>query len=375
MAAGAALGSGVTALSGNAVQAALLSAVLNAGGAGATQAAEQMEGSVANLSASGSAAVSATGSQVIAVGSSRLASLRSGPQFASTQASGFAGGASANKFGVWMKPFVNFSEQDTRKGVAGYETDTYGIAIGGDVKVGDARRTTIGGSFSYAGTGVDSKGAGRADTDIDSYQGTLYADYTAKNWYVEGLIGYARNEINTRRGIDVTNQFADAEYGSNQFMINIGTGMPIEVATNHFFTPNASFQYTLVENETYTETGAGNLSLRVDQDEVNVAMGVFGVKYHTHSQMKSGSLTPEIRTALTYDFAGDDGTSTSTMNGGGPSFTPVGIDVVEFGYTAGLGLSYAPTTDQGLTLSANYDWNQKTDFVAHSANFALRYEF
>jgi opacity protein-like surface antigen len=63
------------------------------------------------------------------------------------------------------------------------------------------------------------------------------------------------------------------------------------------------------------------------------------------------------------------------FNGGGAAFSVQGADVVQLGYTAGLGLSYSPIDDQGLTLSANYDWNQKTDFVGHSANFALRYEF
>jgi outer membrane autotransporter protein len=370
-----ALDNGVTALTGDTVNSALLSTVLNAGGSAATEAAEQLQGSPATLSAAGSAAVSATGSQVIAVGSSRLASLRSGAQFASTQASGFAGGADANKFGVWMKPFVNFGDQDMRKGIAGYETDTYGIAMGGDVKVGDSRQTTLGMSISYANTDIDSKGAGRAKTGIDSYQATLYADYTTNKWYVEGLVGFARNEIDTTRNITFSSQTASADYGSNQFMFNIGGGIPMEVAKNHFITPNASFQYTMVENETYTETGAGSLNLRVDQDEVHIAMGIFGARYHTHTEMKSGTLTPEIRTALTYDFAGDDGQSTSTYNGGGAAFGVTGADVVELGYTAGLGLSYAPLDNQGLTLSANYDWNQKTDFVGHSANFALRYEF
>jgi uncharacterized protein with beta-barrel porin domain len=371
-----ALDSGVTALAGAstaqdvATQIALQN-VLVAGGAAATEAAKQMQGSPGTMTAAGSAAVSATGTQVIAVGSTRLASLRSGPQFASSQASGFNAGSGELAKALWMKPFVNFGDQDLRKGIAGYETDTYGLAMGADVKVG---RSTYGLSFSYADTDVDSKGAGNAQTDISSYQATFYTDYTTDKWYVEGLVGYARNEIDTSRSITVNTLTAEAEYGSNQFMINIGGGIPLEIAKNHFITPNASFQYTLVDNETYTESGAGGLNLRVDQDEVNIALGVFGARYHAHNDMGSGTLTPEIRGSLTYDFAGDDGQSTSLANGGGAAFGVTGADVVELGYRAGLGLSYAPN-DNGLTVSANYDLNQKTDFIGHSANFSLRYEF
>ena len=191
------------------------------------------------------------------------------------------------------------------------------------------------------------------------------------------------------------NTSAIAEYGSNQFMINIGGGMPMEIAQNQFITPNAAFQYTLVENETYSERGAGNLNLRVDQDEAHVAMGIFGLRYHTNRTFESGTLIPELRGGITYDFAADDGVSTNVFNGGGAVFENRGADVAEFGYRLGGGLSYqlkaitlpflyikkeggyALSTKpfQGLSVSANYDLWKKEDFVGHSANVSIRFEF
>ena len=59
-------------------------------------------------------------------------------------------------------------------------------------------------------------------------------------------------------------------------------------------------------------------------------------------------------------------------------------DVVEFGFQAGGALSYdtkpipIPFTSksiEGLSLSANYDLLKKEDFVGHSANVTIRYEF
>ena len=185
-----------------------------------------------------------------------------------------------------MKPFANLGDQNKRYGISGFRSRTYGAAFGGDFKVD---KSTYGVSFSYAYTNVDSKGTGNAQTDIASYQGTFYADYTSESWYIEGLLGYARNEITTNRSIELFNTSAIAEYGSNQFMINIGGGMPMEIAQNQFITPNAAFQYTLVENETYSERGAGNLNLRVDQDEAHVAMGIFGLRYHTNRTFESGT--------------------------------------------------------------------------------------
>ena len=86
--------------------------------------------------------------------------------------------------------------------------------------------------------------------------------------------------------------------------------------------------------------------------------------------------TPELRASVVYDFAGDDGVSTSIFNGGGAAFQVTGNDVVELGWRAGAGLSYMPLKDmQGLTVAANYDLWAKEDFVSHSANLSVRLDF
>ena len=372
-----ALGDAATALTGvtSATDIATQTALTNAlatGGETARKAAATVQGSPASSTAAGSAAVTATGTQSISVGSTRMASLRTGTAYASSHASGFAAGQDVLSKAIWMKPFVNFADQNRRKGIAGYETETYGAAIGGDFKIGDS---TIGASFSYATTDVDSKGDGNAQTDIDSYQGTIYADYTTNEWYVEGLFGFARNEITGSRSISVNNLTASNDYGSNQYMANIGFGMPVEVEPGHFVTATASLQYTLVDNETYTETGAGALNLRVDQDNVHQALGVIGAKYHINNEVDGGTFTPEARLSLTYDFANDEAVSTSNFTGGGPAFDVEGANVQELGVRGGLGVSFMPLAATGLTIAANYDVWAREDFLSHSANASLRFDF
>jgi len=124
--------------------------------------------------------------------------------------------------------------------------------------------------------------------------------------------------------------------------------------------------------------------LRVDQDEIHVALGVFGLRYHTNVNFDSGDLIPELRGGITYDFAADDGIANNVFNGGGATFKNQGQDVVEFGFQIGVGLSYQPKaipiplttiSIQGLSVAANYDLLKKEDFVGHSANITIRYEF
>ena len=157
-------------------------------------------------------------------------------------------------------------------------------------------------------------------------------------------------------------------------MARIGAGMPIEMASNSFLTPHVGFQYTRVDSESFTETGAGAMNLTVNTEDLDVALGIVGARFHFNAPTETGTVTPEIRASLLYDFAGDEAQSSSTFTGGGAAFTTTGIDVAELGGSFGAGLSY--TTDNGrITFGADYDAEFKADFVGHSGRVEFKLHF
>jgi outer membrane autotransporter protein len=365
--------SATRAADGDAAVSLAISDILNAGGAAAKEMAEQVQGTPAGLSATSGAATASTGGAVMSVGSARMASLRTGNAYASTFGAGFNAGSSSQDSAMWMKPFASFGDQGERKGIAGYDADTYGIALGADTRLN--AHTVVGLSFSYADTDVDGKGAGRSRSEISSYQLTAYADYTEKDWYVEGLVGYALNDMDTSRDIAVTNVKAKGETESDQFMIGLTAGMPTQISPGTYFTPTLGLNITHVVNEAYTETGAGVLNLRVDPEDITIAKASLGGRFHTMIKNADGVFTPEFRARLLYDMAGDDGSSSNTFTGGGAAFNVKGLDVVEFATSVGAGLGYTPSFDTGMHLSVNYDAELKENFTGHSANFTLKYAF
>ena len=165
-------------------------------GVTATKAAEQVSVQADTMGA-GTAAAVAAGGQVLGAASTRLASLRSGTQYASTEGTGFATGDGGLSKTAWFKPFGNLIRQGTRKNIKGYDADTYGVAAGIDGEY--TKNVRLGVSFAYSQTDVEGKGSGQSQTDVKSYQGMVYGDYTAKKYYVEGMIAYVRNESDTSR--------------------------------------------------------------------------------------------------------------------------------------------------------------------------------
>jgi outer membrane autotransporter protein len=370
---GAALASANTAVaSGDATALAALNTALAAGGATAKSAAEQIAPQADTIGA-GAAASVGSGSAVNTAVSNRLASVRSGDQYASAAHSlGFsAGSGSEMNKSFWLKPFVSDIDQSAHKGVAGYDGSTYGLAVGFDANVDS--NTRLGVSYAYSQTSVDGEGTGKSEVDVDSHQVSLYADYTADNFYVEGMAGYSFNENSSERTIAFSglNRKASADYDSDQFMLSFGAGMPFK-AGEAYFTPTVGLQYTSVETDSFTETGAGNFNLTSTPDDIAVMMGSVGAKFHANIESGDQILQPMIRFGVSYDFEGDNAATTASYTGGGAAFKATGAESVDFSTNGGAGLSMISGSQ---SLSANYDVSKKEDFIAHSGSVTLKSAF
>lgn len=349
---------------------ALATAISNAlatGGATAKNAAEQLAPQSDTLGA-GTAAVMGAGAQSIGTTSVRLASLRTGAQYAGLEngETGFAAGDAAMASAVWAKTFGNWISQDAADGVAGYDADTYGVAIGADKEVMDGVR--VGAAISYANTDVDGDGAGNSQLDIDSYQLTVYGDYTADKYYVEGMVGFAFNTTDTERTL-LTNRLT-GDYDSQQYMASIGAGMPIWLEGNTYVTPTVGLAYTHVTSDSYTETGVGGVNM--DPDDVDSLVASVGAKVHTSMDYYSGRLVPSAKVGVSYDLIGDEAQATAAYTAGGAAFAVEGSDVEELAGTVGLGLTYE---QDAWSVGMNYTGEFKSDYQGHSAVLEARFKF
>ncbi|MCB9984002.1 MAG: autotransporter domain-containing protein [Rhodospirillales bacterium] len=360
--------------SGDATALTALTTALNAGGTEATKAAEQV-GVQADTLGAATVVVVGAGSQALGTATTRLASLRSGAQYAAAETgqTGFSAGSSyAAEDSFWLKPFSNWVNQDDRSGVDGFDASTYGLAIGADTMVSDDVR--VGVSAAYSNTNVDGDGAGNSEVDIDSYQVGVYGDYTTANYYVEGAVAYAYNDSETSRTLNFggLDRIAKGDYAADQYMVSVGAGMPINLQGNTFVTPMAGLAYTHVSPDSYTETGAGNLNVAANPEDVDAFVASAGAKLHTQVKHEGGYLVPSAQAGVSYDFAGDEASVTGTYTGGGSAFTVEGADVAQFAGNVGLGLAY----DSGdWSVGADYDAEIKSDYVGHSATLEARFKF
>ena len=314
--------------------------------------------------------------QTTAVTNNRIASLRSG----GTE-TGMTAGNIANGLKTWIEAFGQMSEQDARQGIDGYDADTYGMAIGFDTET-ISDKFILGVGFAYANTEVDSEDVNRTNTDIDTYQVSIYGNYTFDNdVYATGQIAYAMNENDRTRtnvGGPAINDTARAEYDADQYSAYLEIGKPMQSASRTHtmtITPALVANYVHYDPDSYQETGAGGLNLNSNGDDLDILELGLNIRADWDIQHSDGGvLRPGLEVGYRYDVIGDEVAATSSFTGApGVNFRTEGFDPAQSKFNAGANLSYFSASNVELT--ASYDFEYKEDFIGHAGMLRAAYKF
>lgn len=301
----------------------------------------------------------------------RLAALRTGDE------TGMAAGNLTHGLKVWGQVFGTTGSQDSRDGVAGYDVDSIGGTVGIDTQ-SLVENWVWGLAFTYASTDVESDGVNKTETDIDSYQVALYADYSwDQQTYINGTVGYGLNKMDqVRHNVGLINGLdADADYDSDLWFARLETGHDFDMKNGLTLTPIALLNFSYLDTDDYSEAGAGNAGLNVDTDSQYTAEAGLGLEASWLHQLNDGSyLKPKVRAGYRYDFADDEVETTSTFQGAPTvAFNTEGFDPQRHTFDVGAGLTFYTTANWDLT--ANYDYQIKGDYDSHNGYVRAAYKF
>ncbi len=325
--------------------------------------AEQLVPQGSAVSGATAAIVSVAG-QVAGVSSDRLSALRGG----GTRHTGFATGGAGLDRAFWLKPFGRWGKQSKTGGLDGFSTTSHGLVGGVDAPVGD--RSRVGAAVAYSTSDVMGKGAGQARTEVNSAQFSVYGDYTADRYYVEGQLGLGRNYVTSASR--VATLMRKARYGTNQIMASVGGGMPFLVGEGSVVTPTAGLSWARVGAADYTTTGALDWNQGISVASLDTVTGSLGARIEKRITRKTGVFAPSARVGVSYDFAGGQTTLRGQFIGGGAAFQVRGAKVERLSGTAGLGLSH---DGPRWSVGADYDVSVRSGFRAHAARLRAKIKF
>lgn len=247
-----------------------------------------------------------------------------------------SGDAALNK-NMWMKVFGAKASQDAKDGFAGSNDSLYGTLIGYDAPVGQG--WIAGGAFGYAKTNVNMSDYRSGDgADIETYQLTGYFSRAFKSWYLDGMLAYAKQDYSATRNTHLTG-IAVGDFKGDMYGLRLLAGMPVPVGRGFTVTPYASLDLNRVKQDSYTESGAGALSLNVAGSTADRVRSHLGAELSTLKKLNNGSvLRPAVKLNWRHEFNDDGVTTVTSFVGGGSQFETFGQNINRdvFGLSARL---------------------------------------
>jgi|GEM_PF-1486358 len=285
--------------------------------------------------------------------------------------SGLLSADAAKNHSFWMKGFGAHGNQDQKSGFAGYNSKTWGTAFGADTLL--ENNWLVGAAFTYARTDVDMTNFRDGDnSDIKTYQATAYTSHDFGKWYLDGMLSYAEQRFNSRRDTVITG-IAKGNFDGHQVATRITAGMPFSLSAVTTLTPTIGLEWNRLKQDSYTETGAGALSMNVQGETANRVRSVIGARLATEMLSNGITIKPSLRASWRHDFNNDGIDSTSTFTGGGASFKTPGQDLASNSYNVGATLAFQRSGN--FIFSAHVDGEKASGYNAVSGQIMGQWLF
>jgi outer membrane autotransporter protein len=286
-------------------------------------------------------------------------------------ARGMSSGSSvASNGNLWIGTFGSWADQSSADGAFGYDADTFGVMLGGDVAWGSKARIGLG--LAFHKSDVDGETFAEQTADIKSFQPMLYGSYLMDDQInVKWHLGFGWHDNETTRFIPLYSVTANGDYDATSVNAGVAVSKPYKMDEQTTFTPSVRLDYAYIDNDSYQETGAGPLSLYVGGSNVDqLVLGLDGKIDHAINQ----DWNVAARLGIGYDMVADEDSLNAAYAGApGVAFSTYGTEPSNWLYRGGLGLTYGQK--DSLQVSLNYDLEGREDFTNQSVSLKLGLNF
>ena len=285
----------------------------------------------------------------------------SGGAIASAKQGMSSGDNPFTKVAVWVQGLFNKAKLDDTSKSKGFDSKTYGTALGVESKISEDVKLGIG--YAYSKTDIDGF---MRDTDVKTHTAILYCEYKPKNWYVNAIASYGWSDYDEKK--NVAGVGVKADWDVEPFALQMMTGY--DMYFNGFgVTPEAGLRYIHVKQDKYTDTAGQS----VKSDDSDIVTGVLGAKIAKSYNLSNGMLlTPEFKAAMTYDISHDNSKSTVTLVNGS-SYSVTGKPLNRFGVELGAGIT--AELNDNVELSLGYEGKFRKDYQDHTGLINAKYKF
>jgi uncharacterized protein with beta-barrel porin domain len=272
-----------------------------------------------------------------------------------------------NRWGFFATGLGEFTDVSTADGARGFNFRTGGVTLGVDYRIGN--NFAIGLTGGYAHTGVDL--ADNGSIDVSGGSGGFYATAFSGGLYLDTSVTGGASDYETHRTALLGTANGSTDSGTVNVLVAGGydwTNGALSIG------PIASFQYTYVGLNGFTETGS-LAPLRFGDQSVDSIRSALGIKASYDWKIGGVLIRPELRASWQHEY-GDSTYSivASFANGAGTNFTVNGPNIGRDSLLIGAGV--AILLNDRISTYIYYDGElARTNYDSQSVSAGLRITF
>ena len=285
--------------------------------------------------------------------------------------------------GLWLEGVTLYQDQGSNGRVNGYSGNSNGFAIGLDTRLGAEDEWLVGAVFSTSKANINANGTNTGNfTNLNSYQGFLYASWKPGIAYLNAMAGVGGNDISGSRF--VLGQALESSRTAMQYSARLDTGLPVQTDYGTLI-PVAYFAYSHLDQGSYAENG-GSAALRINSTALDSArLGLGGKAVIPMYEGKLMGFGGKFKGALefsalwSHEFA-DINTRTNAAFAVAGDALPFTISNVGPGRDSGLfgvgaRLNIGETKDIKPSILLNYFSEVKDQFTSNTGMIQGRIDF
>jgi len=278
-----------------------------------------------------------------------------------------------NQLRGWARYFGEYITHDGQGINPDYDAVLHGGVAGIDTSIGNLMIGFSGGSSHYGITHDDD-----AESDTVAYLGNLYGTYGMENGYLEADLAYGKNQVNTRTADPFR---LDGSFDATVASAYLGGGYNlIDTDGGTVFTPEASLQYSMYDQDGYTETGTAAVPRVIDAFDADSLLSTLGmnVSMLNSEVLDTFGFKADLRTHWMHEFMADPSDMTFRLQGGSNVYRLAYPGLDEDLFRIGVGCSFFNTMKdkpQNVLLRLDFDELFGDGFNAHYVSAKLVYAF
>ena len=273
----------------------------------------------------------------------------------------------------WAKFYGQFYAHDAEGLNPGYDATLHGGGVGIDKSLGNLLLGISGGSGQYTTTIGDN-----GEENITAYNGALYGTYGADRTFFDAGIAYGFNEVETRTSEpfvlmgEFDAQVISAYFGGGYDLIDTDGGT--------VFTPEASIQYSMYEQDAYSESSDNAVPRNIeafDADSLRSSLGL-NVSMLNTTTFETFGFKLDGRFHWLHEFNPEPGTVGFNLEGGNTDYQLTAPLLDEEIFRVGFGFSFFNTLRQkpkNVLLRLDFDELFGDGFNSHNLSAKVIYAF